>query len=169
MPTSANAVIMVLTYFRALGACSLCEGSRNVFITPSSLAGFETKFCSFCLCLKVEGAVEMVVPSSILLGGIRVPCTFSVRRFVFIAAVHRHRDFPSTQNVVLGKGMNDLIYSKEICQSALGFRLTTAYSYYKQSPFSVLGTRSEYKRQCSCALCTIFMGTIPKDSILKPT
>lgn len=53
--------------------------------------------------------------------------------------------------------MNGLIYPKVICQSALGFQLTTAYGYYKQSPFSILGTRSECRRQCSCALCTIFI------------
>lgn len=41
--SAANAVIMVLTYFRALGVCSLCEGSKIVFITPSSLTDFETK------------------------------------------------------------------------------------------------------------------------------
>lgn len=91
----------------------------------------------------------------------------SGRRFVFIAAVHRHRDFPSTWNVVFRK-RNEWL-DIEICQSALSFQLTTAYSYYKQNPFSILGTTSEYKRQCSCAQCTILMVTIPKDSILKPT
>lgn len=40
MQNSANAVIMVLTYFKALGARSLCEGAKIVFITPSSLADF---------------------------------------------------------------------------------------------------------------------------------
>ena len=55
LQNSANAVIMVLTYFKALGACLLCEGSKNVFITPSSLTDFETKSCSFYLCLEVEG------------------------------------------------------------------------------------------------------------------
>lgn len=55
LQNSANAVIVVLTYFKALGARSLCEGSENVFITPCSLTGFETKSCFFCLCLEVEG------------------------------------------------------------------------------------------------------------------
>lgn len=36
-----------------------------------------------------------------------------------MAAVCRCRDFPSTRNVVLGKGMNDLVYPKIICQSTL--------------------------------------------------
>lgn len=150
---------MVLTYFRALGARSLCQASKNVFITLSLLAGLKTKFCSFYLCHKVEGAVEMVVLTSILLRGMSFLYLFcaSVRRFVFISAVHRHRDFPSTWNAVLGEGVNDLIYPKVIFQSASSFQLTTACSYYKQSPFSILGTRSECKRQCSCALCTVFI------------
>lgn len=102
---------MVLTYFRALGACSLCEGSKNVFITPSSLAGFGTKFCSFYLCLKVEGAVEVVVPSSILLGGIRVSCTFSVPLGEGLCLLLLCTDteiFLAPGMLFLGKGMNDL-------------------------------------------------------------
>lgn len=55
LQNSANAVIMVLTYFKALGPRSLCEGGKNVFITPRSLTDFEPKSCSFCLCLEVEG------------------------------------------------------------------------------------------------------------------
>lgn len=42
-----------------------------------------------------------------------------MRRFVFIAAVHRCGDFPIILNIVLGKGVNDLIYPKIIYQSAL--------------------------------------------------
>lgn len=56
----------------------------------------ETESCSFYFCLDA-----------------------CMRRFVFVAAVCRCRDFPSTSNVVLGKGMNDLIYPKVICPSAL--------------------------------------------------
>lgn len=55
LQNSANAVIVVLTYFKALRARSLCEGSENVFISPRSLTGFETKSCYVCLCLEVEG------------------------------------------------------------------------------------------------------------------
>ena len=40
---SANAVIMALTYFKALGARSLREGSKNVFVAPSSLTDVENK------------------------------------------------------------------------------------------------------------------------------
>lgn len=70
------------------------------------------------LCLIVEGAVEIIVLSSILLRGIKVSCTFSVPPWEDLYLLLLCMDaeiFPSTQNVVLGKEMNDLIHPKVIC------------------------------------------------------
>lgn len=58
LQNSVNAVIVVLTYLKVLGARSHCEGSKHFFITLSSLTDFETRSCSFHLCLEVESYSE---------------------------------------------------------------------------------------------------------------
>lgn len=58
LQNSVNAVIVVLTYLKVLGARSHCEGSKHFFIALSSLTDFETRSCSFHLCLEVESYSE---------------------------------------------------------------------------------------------------------------